>query len=113
MDLSLLSGLVFRQSCFDVWHSRPRLCELPYTTEDGCATWDHRFIHQTMLDRALATQWAWQKFLANAVILSAAKNLAFFEGYEILRCAQNDRDRQKTLPRPITIRKSGGAVPAA
>ena len=41
------------QLCFDVWHSRPRLWELPYTAEGGCATWDHGFMYQTMLDRAL------------------------------------------------------------
>ena len=42
-------SLVLRQSCFDVWHSRPRLCELPYTAEGGCATSDRYFMHQTML----------------------------------------------------------------
>jgi len=45
--------LVGRPSCFDVWHSRPRLCEMPCTAEGGCATWDHRFTHQSMLDGAL------------------------------------------------------------
>ena len=48
------SALVLRQSCFDVWHCRPRLCELPYTAEGGCATSDRYFMHQTMLDGALA-----------------------------------------------------------
>ena len=47
--------LMLRQSCFDVWHSRPRLWELPYTAEGGCATWDHGSMYQAMLDRAVAT----------------------------------------------------------
>ena len=49
----LRTSLLLRQSCFDVWHSRPRLCELPYTAEGGCATSDRYFMHQTMLDGAL------------------------------------------------------------
>ena len=44
---------MLRQPCFDMWHSRPRLCELPYTAEGGCATSDRYFMHQTMLDGAL------------------------------------------------------------
>ena len=37
----------------DVWHSRPRLCELPCTAEGGCAT-EGRLcvIHQIMVDGA-------------------------------------------------------------
>ena len=46
---------MLRQSCFDVWHSRPRLWRLHYTAEGGCATWDYGFMHQTMLDRALVS----------------------------------------------------------
>jgi riboflavin kinase / FMN adenylyltransferase len=38
-------ALVLRQSCFDVWHSRPRLCEPPYTAEGGCATSDRALAH--------------------------------------------------------------------
>jgi hypothetical protein len=51
---SARTDLALRQSCSDVWHSRPRLCELPYTAEGGCATTDHRFVHQAMPDGALA-----------------------------------------------------------
>jgi hypothetical protein len=49
----------------------------------------------------LSTSWpvrVWQEFLANAVILSAAKNLVPLERRKILRYAQNDGDRQETLP---------------
>ena len=53
-DFSRRNGsLVLCQSCFDRWHSRPRLCELPGTAEGGCATRTCRFIHQTTTDRAL------------------------------------------------------------
>ena len=46
--------LALRQSCFNVWHSRPRLWELPYTAEGSSATWDHGFMYsQTMFDAAL------------------------------------------------------------
>ena len=29
-------------------------CAVPFTAEGGCATWDHRLIHQAILDGALA-----------------------------------------------------------